>query len=81
MRFLGFIPIKSRRLMPGGYRDTVTRGWARPFRELRDAHAHVIVNLTTVSRSTRGLTVTYWYQIGGAGCFTASGTVETEKLH
>ena len=33
MRSLGFIPIKSRRLMPGGYRDTVTRGWARPLRE------------------------------------------------
>jgi hypothetical protein len=33
MRSLGFVPIKSRRLMPGGYRDTVTRGWARPFRE------------------------------------------------
>ena len=34
MRALGFIPIKSRRLMPGGYRDTVTRGWARPVREV-----------------------------------------------
>ena len=34
MRSLGFIPIKSRRLMPGGYRDTVTRGWARPVRAL-----------------------------------------------
>src|SRR5271155_483473 len=33
MRTLGFVPIKSRRLMPGGYRDTVTRGWARPIRE------------------------------------------------
>jgi hypothetical protein len=32
MRALGFVPIKSRRLMPGGYRDTVTRGWARPLR-------------------------------------------------
>lgn len=32
MRSLGFVPIKSRRLMPGGYRDTVTRGWARPMR-------------------------------------------------
>jgi len=32
MRTLGFVPIKSRRLMPGGYRDTVTRGWARPVR-------------------------------------------------
>ena len=34
MRTLGFIPIKSRRLEPGGYRDTVTRGWARPFRQV-----------------------------------------------
>ncbi len=32
MRAIKFIPIKSRRLMPGGYRDTVTRGWTRPFR-------------------------------------------------
>ena|ERR1700683_3519615 len=30
---LGFVPIKSRRLLPGGFRDTVTRGWARPLRE------------------------------------------------
>ncbi len=37
MRSLGFVPIKSRRLMPGGYRDTVTRGWARPVRELRNS--------------------------------------------
>ena len=35
MRSLGFVPIKSRRLEPGGYRDTVTRGWARPVRESR----------------------------------------------
>ena len=34
MRSLGFVPIKSRRLMPGGYRDTVTRGWARPVRAI-----------------------------------------------
>jgi hypothetical protein len=32
MRALGFVPIKSRRFLPGGYRDTVTRGWARPIR-------------------------------------------------
>jgi len=32
MRALGFVPIKSRRLMPGGWRDTVTRGWTRPIR-------------------------------------------------
>ncbi len=30
MQALGFVPIKSRRLVPGGFRDTVTRGWARP---------------------------------------------------
>ena len=35
MRALGFIPIKSRRLMPGGFRDTVTRGWSRPVREAK----------------------------------------------
>jgi hypothetical protein len=34
MRSLHFIPIKSRRLMPGGRAgNTVTRGWARPFRK------------------------------------------------
>lgn len=37
MRSLGFVPIKSRRLEPGGWRDTVTRGWARPLRELRNS--------------------------------------------
>ena len=36
MRSLGFVPIKSRRLMPGGFRDTVTRGWARPLRQTRN---------------------------------------------
>jgi hypothetical protein len=35
MRELNFIPIKSRRLMPGGFRDTATRGWARPVRDTR----------------------------------------------
>jgi len=30
MRSLGFVPIKSRRLMPGGFRNTVARWWARP---------------------------------------------------
>ena len=33
MRALGFVPIKSRRLMPGGFRDTIARGWARPVRK------------------------------------------------
>src|SRR5436190_24267022 len=34
MRQLNFVPIQSRRLMPGGFRDTVSRGWARPLRPL-----------------------------------------------
>jgi hypothetical protein len=34
MRGLNFVPIKSRRLMPGGRAgNTVTRGWARPLRQ------------------------------------------------
>jgi hypothetical protein len=38
MRDLHFIPIKSRRLMPGGRAgNTVTRGWARPFRTMRSS--------------------------------------------
>jgi hypothetical protein len=32
MRKLGFVAVKTRRFMPGGFRDTVTRGWARPVR-------------------------------------------------
>jgi hypothetical protein len=36
MRELNFVPIKSRRLMPGGRAgNTVTRGWARPIREMK----------------------------------------------
>ena len=37
MRSLGFIPLKSRRLMPGGHRDNVTRGWTRPLRPNAEA--------------------------------------------
>ncbi len=38
MRALHFIPIKSRRLMPGGRAgNTVTRGWARPIREIKSS--------------------------------------------
>jgi hypothetical protein len=33
MRSLGYIPIKSRRLPPGGWSDTLCRGWARPVRQ------------------------------------------------
>lgn len=35
MRSMGFIPLKSRRLMPGGFRDTTIRGWARPIMETK----------------------------------------------
>lgn len=37
MRSLGYVPIRSRRLMPGGFRDTCTRGWSKP---LRSSSAH-----------------------------------------
>jgi hypothetical protein len=38
MRALHFIPIKSRRLMPGGRAgNTVTRGWARPLRSMKSS--------------------------------------------
>jgi hypothetical protein len=30
-----FIPLKSRRLMPGGNLGTTIRGWSRPFLELK----------------------------------------------
>jgi hypothetical protein len=33
MRSLGFVAIKSRRFMPGGWKDSVTRGWAKPVRK------------------------------------------------
>ena len=33
MRALGFIPLKSRRLAPGGFRDTTIRGWMQSFRK------------------------------------------------
>jgi len=38
MRSLGFIPTKSRRFMPGGRAgNTVTRGWARPVRQIKSS--------------------------------------------
>jgi hypothetical protein len=33
MRTMGWVGLKSRRLMPGGFRDTTIRGWARPVQE------------------------------------------------
>jgi hypothetical protein len=35
MRALDFVPVKSRKFLPGGFRDTVSRGWGRPLREER----------------------------------------------
>jgi hypothetical protein len=35
MQSLGYVPMKSRRFLPGGFRGTVTRGWTRPFRHDR----------------------------------------------
>jgi hypothetical protein len=35
MRSMGWVGLKSRRLMPGGFRDTTIRGWARPIRETK----------------------------------------------
>jgi hypothetical protein len=32
MRSMNFVPLMSRRLTPGGFRSTVSRGWARPLR-------------------------------------------------
>lgn len=51
MRSLGFVQIKSRRFMPGGYRDTVTRGWARP---VRDPNAKQGANIARPNRPNEG---------------------------
>lgn len=49
MRALHFIPIKSRRLMPGGRAgNTVTRGWARPVRTTKSSPT--ICNAAGLSR-------------------------------
>ena len=42
MRSMGFVPIKSRRLAPGGFKDTTIRGWARPLRGAPHERAHTI---------------------------------------
>ena len=53
MRELNFVPIKSRRLMPGGRTgNTVTRGWARPVREMKSSPT---VNLFSTASTAEGL--------------------------
>jgi hypothetical protein len=32
MRSMGWVGLKSRKLVPGGVKDTISRGWARPIR-------------------------------------------------
>jgi hypothetical protein len=50
MRKLNFVPVKSRRFMPGGRAgNTVTRGWARPIREMKSSP-------TTSNAGSAGLT-------------------------
>ena len=58
MRALGFIPIKSRRLIgSGGYRDTVTRGWTRPIRKLANSISSHQPNIgAEEDQPARGLT-------------------------
>ena len=50
MRSLGFVPIKSRKLIPGGFRDTVARGWACPVREIHSQKP----SLSGVTGATNG---------------------------
>jgi hypothetical protein len=33
MRGLGYVPLKSRRMLPGGFHTTLLRGWTRPYRQ------------------------------------------------
>ena len=52
MRSLGFIPLKSRRLMPGGHRDNVTRGWTRPLRPIAEGKGGTVSPLLPRSTAT-----------------------------
>ena len=47
LRTLGLVPIKSRRLVPGGFRDTVARGWARPVRKTHSQKPSTLVTDAT----------------------------------
>jgi hypothetical protein len=54
MRSLGYVPIKSRKLLPGGFRDTVARGWARPVRDLSKSLHHQLIAGTTGANQLGG---------------------------
>jgi hypothetical protein len=50
MRSLGFIPIKSKRLLPGGRcGNLTTRGWSRPSREVKSSRARPVAQGEKVS--------------------------------
>ena len=52
MRAMGWVGFKSRRLMPGGFRDTTIRGWARPLRSER--HSRPIKKTFATNKYTGG---------------------------
>jgi len=54
MRGLGYVPIKSRRLVPGGWNDTLCRGWARPLREIRNTIPHRELSATSMPTNNGG---------------------------
>jgi hypothetical protein len=50
MRAIGFIPIKSKRLVPGGRcGNVVTRGWSRPFRKMKSSRPRPVAQGEKVS--------------------------------
>jgi hypothetical protein len=51
MRALGYIPIKSRRLVPGGW---ICRGWSRPVRETRNTIPHRELSSTSMPTNNGG---------------------------
>jgi hypothetical protein len=56
MRELHFIPIKSRRLMPGGRAgNTVTRGWASPIRAMKLSPTTMMSNAGSAGPKQRGM--------------------------
>jgi hypothetical protein len=52
MRSLGFIPLKSRRLLPGGHEGVVTRGWMRPLKPARSAERETVEGSDPQARPT-----------------------------
>ncbi len=62
MRALDFVPIRNRQLMPGGFRDTICRGWARPVRESQmDAEQGKKIGSTPLSTGQIGQQGEGWH--------------------